>query len=48
MKFDKLNMFVMQWAVRTRAKPGRGGEGGGAATGGFIYIDPNLRHNDYS
>jgi len=34
---------TMQWAVRTRAKPGRGGEGGGAATGGFIYIDPNLR-----
>ena len=34
---------TMQWAVRTRTKPGRGGEGSGGATGGFIYIDPNLR-----
>jgi len=27
---------TMQWAVRTRTKPGRGGASGG----GFIYIDP--------
>merc|ERR1719481_915961 len=27
---------TMQWAVRTRTKPGRGGTSGG----GFIYIDP--------
>ena len=30
---------TMQWAVRTRSKPGRGGGGGGG--GGFIYIDPS-------
>ena len=34
---------TMQWAVRTRTKPGRGGEGSSGGTGGFIYIDPNLR-----
>merc|ERR1719481_1316208 len=28
---------TMQWAVRTRSKPGRGGASGG----GFIYIDPS-------
>merc|ERR1719153_1997564 len=28
---------TMQWAVRTRTKPGRGGANGG----GFIYIDPS-------
>jgi E3 ubiquitin-protein ligase EDD1 len=28
---------TMQWAVRTRTKPGRGGASGG----GFIYIDPS-------
>ena len=38
---------TMQWAVRARTKPGRGGAGGGGGggggggTGGFIYIDPN-------
>ena len=33
---------TMQWAVRTRTKPGRGASSGG----GFIYIDPsNLRRS---
>lgn len=33
---------TMQWAVRTRTRPGRGGASGG----GFIYIDPsNLRRS---
>ena len=31
---------TMQWAVRTRSKPGRAGGGGGGG-GGFIYIDPS-------
>ena len=30
---------TMQWAVRSRSKPGRGG--GGGSGGGFIYIDPS-------
>ena len=36
---------TMQWAVRTRTKPGRAGDSTGAATGGFIYMDPNLRRS---
>merc|ERR1719357_1849320 len=36
---------TMQWAVRTRSKPGRGGASGG----GFIYIDPtSLRRSTAS
>ena len=37
---------TMQWAVRSRTKPGRGGSGADpAGSGNFIYIDPNLRRN---
>ena len=36
---------TMQWAVRTRTKPGRSGADSGAGSGSFIYIDPNLRRS---
>ena len=32
---------TMQWAVRTRSKPGRAGGSGSGGGGGFIYIDPS-------